>query len=32
MGKLLNLTLKKRSDEWYIQAPLVHLIKEYVKL
>lgn len=32
MGKLLNSSLKKRSDEWYTQAPLVQLIKEYVKL
>lgn len=32
MGKLLNSSVKKRSDEWYTQAPLVHLIKEYLKL
>ena len=32
MGKLLNSYFKKRSDEWYTQAPLVNLIKEYLVL
>lgn len=32
MGKLLNSNFKKRSDEWYTQAPLVNLIKEYIEL
>ena len=32
MRKLLNSYFKKRSDEWYTQAPLVNLIKEYIKL
>lgn len=32
MGKLLNSKLKTRSDEWYTQAPLVNLIKEYIEL
>lgn len=32
MRKLLNSHFRKRDDEWYTQAPLVKLIKEYVKL
>lgn len=32
MRKLLNSHFRKRSDEWYTQAPLVNLIKENVKL
>lgn len=32
MGKLLNSQFKQRSDEWYTQAPLVNLIKEYIEL
>jgi hypothetical protein len=32
MRRLLNSHFRKRDDEWYTQAPLVKLIKEYVKL